>query len=85
MYSTFDIGKNLSAKNKNYYLYNKIEYYKNFKLIKEKQNVELEKMVNGKNQVLIKLKEEIQIKEEEHQKVRKLLNVQVNDSTINYD
>jgi hypothetical protein len=74
------LGKNLSTKNKNYYLYNKIEYYRNFKLIKEKQNNELERKIIDKNQILQKLKEEIQVKEEEHQKVRKLLNVFIDDS-----
>jgi len=61
-------------------LYNKIEYYKNFKLIKEKQNKDLEKIIEDKNVVLKKLQEEIQVKEEENQKVRKLLNLQSNES-----
>jgi hypothetical protein len=49
-------------------------------LIKENQNKELEKIINDKNIVLKKLQEEIQVKEEENQKVRKLLNLQSNDS-----
>lgn len=72
----------MSTKNKNYYLYNKIEYYRNFKLVKERQNQELEKKEWDKKEEIRKLKEEIQIKEEEHKKVRQLLNVYIDDSNI---
>ena len=54
-------------------MFNKIEYYKHLKIIKEKNNNELEKKINEKNINLSKLKDEIQNKEEEHQKIKKLL------------
>ena len=75
-------GKNLSSKNKNYYLFNKIEYYKHLKIIKEKNNNELEKKINEKNINLSKLKDEIQNKEEEHQKIKKLLNFKQNEGIL---
>ena len=63
-------------------MFNKIEYYKHLKIIKEKNNNELEKKINEKNINLSKLKDEIQNKEEEHQKIKKLLNFKQNEGIL---
>ena len=63
-------------------MFNKIEYYKNYKLKKDVFNNELEIKINDKNKVLKNLKEEIFLKEEEYKKIKKLLNIVSDESNF---